>query len=204
MTQVFLVHGMGRTPRSLGLLAWRLERTGLRTSCFAYQVREQSLEQIAARFAAHVREHAIGRYAIIGHSLGNVIARLASPRLPEGFAHFVMLAPPNRPSRLARLLGEHDLTRSVFSAFTRDAGKCLASPAFYERLPVPSVPTLIFAGTSGPRTKWLPFAGAISDGIVALEETFLPGAEHHEIAAIHTFIMNEASVAKAIVKFVAR
>ena len=203
MTQIFLVHGMGRTPRSLALLAWRLERAGLSTSHFAYHVRGQPLRQIAARFAAHVREHAHGPYAIVGHSLGNVIARLASPQLPAGFAHFVMLAPPNQSPRLARLLGRNELAREIFGALTEDAGRCLANPAFYETLPVPAVPTLVFAGTAGPRAAWLPFGGAPSDGIVAVDETHLPGAEHREVDAIHTFIMNDASVTKAIVEFVA-
>lgn len=202
MTQIFLVHGMGRTPRSLALLAWRLERAGLRTSRFGYRVRGQPLDQIAARFASHVREHAMGPYAIVAHSLGNVITRLASPQLPEGFAHFVMLAPPNSSPRLARLLGQHGLARGIFGALTEDAGVRLASPAFYETLPIPRVPTLIFAGTAGPRATWLPFAGARSDGIVAVDETHLPGAEHREVDAIHTFIMNDASVTQAIVDFV--
>lgn len=203
MNQIFLVHGMGRTPRSLALLAWRLERAGLRTSRFGYRVREQPLEQIAARLAAHVTEHATGTYAIVAHSLGNVITRLASPRLPPGFAHFVMLAPPNQSPRLARLLGDSGVARGLFGALTQDAGRCLADPAFYEKLPIPAVPTLVFAGTAGPRAAWLPFAGAASDGIVAVEETRLPGAEHREVDSIHTFIMNDASVTRAIVEFVA-
>jgi pimeloyl-ACP methyl ester carboxylesterase len=202
LPQLFLIHGMGRTPRSLGLLAWRLERAGLRTSRFGYRVREHTVEQLAARFAAHVHEHATGPYAIVGHSLGNVIARLASPRLPPGLSHFVMLAPPNRPARLARLLGEHTLTRGIFGAITRDAGRRLAEPAFFEALPIPDVPTLVFAGTAGPRAPWLPFGGARSDGIVAVDETFLVGSEHREVRAIHTLIMNDTSVAKAIAEFV--
>jgi alpha-beta hydrolase superfamily lysophospholipase len=195
--RVFLIHGMGRTPRSLALLAWRLERAGMTVHSFGYRVREHELRHIAARFAAFVAEHAHGPYAIVGHSLGNVIARLASPALAPGFARFVMLAPPNRPARLATLLRD----RVVFRALTSDAGQRLADPAFYDALPVPSVPTLIFAGTAGPRASWLPHGSAASDGIVAVEETHYPGADHREVAAIHTFIMNDAEVTKAIVEF---
>ena len=195
--RVFLLHGMGRTPRSLALLAWRLERSSMTAHSFGYRVREHDLRHIAARFAAFVEEHAHGPYAIVGHSLGNVIARLASPELPPGFERFVMLAPPNRPPRLAALLRDH----AVFRALTSDAGQRLADPAFYDALPVPSVPTLIFAGTAGPRARWLPHGGAASDGVVAVDETFYPGAEHREVPAIHTFIMNGAEVTQAIVEF---
>jgi len=193
---VFLIHGMGRTPRSLASLARNLERAGLSTTRFGYQVRAQPLAEIAARFAAHVTERAAGPYAVVGHSLGNVVTRLASPRLPPGFSRFVMLAPPNRPPRLATILREQPL----FRALTGDAGQRLSDPSFYEALPVPEVPTLILAGTAGPRVG--PFRGGLTDGIVAVDETPLGEAEHRTVPAIHTFIMNDARVVRAIVDFV--
>lgn len=175
----------------------RLERAGIRTSRFGYSVLQHDLDEIARRFTAHVRERATGPYAIVGHSLGNVIARLASPQLPPGLSRLVMLAPPNQPPRLAAYFERHPLYRVL----TRDAGRRLVDAAFYDALPVPPVPTLVFAGTVGPRARWLPFGGAPSDGVVAVDETHLPGAEHREVAVIHTLIMNDVSVASAITKF---
>lgn len=197
VVQAFLVHGMGRSPHSLLLLALRLERAGIKTSRFGYSVRAHALDEIARRFTAHVRERAEGPYAIVGHSLGNVIARMASPDLPAGLARLAMLAPPNQPPRLARYFQKHPLYR----AYASDAGQRIVDPAFYAALPVPSVPTLVFAGTVGPRARWLPFGGAPSDGVVAVDETHLPGAEHREVPVIHTLIMNDARVATAITKF---
>lgn len=191
------MHGMGRSPRSFFLLAARLERAGIHTSRFGYSVLRHDLDAIAGRFAAHVRERAEGPYAIVGHSLGNVIARMASPRLPPGLTRIAMLAPPNRPPRMAAWLAAHPLYR----ALTRDAGQRLADDAFYASLPVPSVPTLVFAGTQGPRARWLPLGTVASDGVVAVDETHLPGAEHHEVTAIHTLIMNDARVAERIARF---
>lgn len=198
---VFLVHGMGRTHRSLALLALRFERGGLSTSRFGYDVRRETLAEIAARFTEHVRTRAGGApYGIVGHSLGNVIARLASPALPTGLSGLVMLAPPNRPPILATLMRD----RLLFRALARDAGQRLADPAFYEALPVPAVPTLVFAGTAGPRAHWLPFRGAASDGVVAVDETPLEGAEHRTVPALHTFIMNDARVAAEALAFLRR
>lgn len=188
---------MGRSPRSLLLLAMRLERAGIHTSRFGYSVIAHDLDEIARRFTAHVTERATGPYAIVGHSLGNVIARLASSTLPPGLTHLAMLAPPNRPPRLATYFEQHPLYKMA----TRDAGRRLADAAFYEALPVPAVPTIVFAGTVGPRARWLPFGGVPSDGVVAVDETHLPGAEHREVAAIHTLIMNDARVATEITKF---
>jgi pimeloyl-ACP methyl ester carboxylesterase len=188
---------MARSPRSLVLLALRLERAGIRTSRFGYSVIAHDLDAIVTRFVAHVRDRARGPYAIVGHSLGNVIARMALPALPPGLERLAMLAPPNQPSRLAAMFKDVP----IYRALTRDAGQKLGDRAFYDALPVPSVPTLVLAGTVGPRARWLPFAGAPSDGVVAVHETRLHGAEHREVRAIHTLIMSDASVALAIARF---
>ena len=155
------------------------------------------LDEIARRFTEHVRERATGPYAIVGHSLGNVIVRMASPNLPPGLSRLAMLAPPNRVPRVATYFERHPLYR----ALTKDAGRRLADASFYDALPVPSVPTLVFAGTAGPRSRWLPFGGVPSDGLVAVDETHLPNADHREVPVLHTLIMNDARVASAITEF---
>jgi pimeloyl-ACP methyl ester carboxylesterase len=136
-------------------------------------------------------------YAVIGHSLGNVITRLCSPQLPAGFARFVMLAPPNRSPALARAMRKSRL----FALLTGDAGKKLGDHGFFAELPVPDVPTLVIAGeTSSPL---LPFRGAASDGVVGVHETHLPGARHELVASAHTFIMNDRRATQLVLDFLA-
>ncbi len=199
--RVFLIHGMGRTQVSMALLARRLRAAGHRPSAFSYFVTRDPLERIAERLVAHVDEARADAgddegFAVIGHSLGNVITRLALPRLPA-LSRFVMLAPPNRPPVLARTFS----TNPLFRALTRDAGDKLTDEEFFRRLPLPTAPTLIVAGTRGPRARWLPFSGAASDGVLGVEETRLPGIAHVEVPAIHTFIMNDAEVARLTLRF---
>lgn len=215
--RVFLIHGMGRSKASLMMLARRLGRMGYEPSVFGYKVRKKSLEAIADDFAAHIREvlhedatenaetggdaGAFGseppRYGVIGHSLGNIITRLAAERLPPDFARFIMLAPPNRSPKLAQALKENGL----FQVLTGDAGQRLADPTFYEALPVPEVPSCILAGETGPALSWLPFDGDKGDGIVAVEETRLDNIEHRVVPALHTFIMNDRDVLMNISHF---
>lgn len=204
--RVFLIHGMGRSRASMLVLASRLKRAGHLPSSFGYLVSMRGLDEIAHRFVAHLgRVLAADKsegdepppYAVIGHSLGNVITRYASPRLPPGFCRFIMLAPPNRSPVLARALKENPL----FRALTGDAGQRLADPGFFERLPVPEVPTLVLAGDGGPRARWLPFQGAPSDGVVGVDETRLDGALHETVPAIHTFIMNHPEVTRRVLAF---
>lgn len=207
--RVFLIHGMGRTSISMWYLKWKLQRLGHRPSLFGYLVTTTSLQEIADRFAEHVckvvaadREKSTQPepYAVIGHSLGNIITRKASSRLPEGLSRFVMLAPPNRSPAMARFLKNNP----VFRAATRDAGQKLADPTFYQDLPVPEVPSLIIAGTRGPRAPWLPFQGQPNDSVVGLEETRLAGIPVLEVPAIHTYIMNRGDVFEALRTFLDR
>lgn len=198
---MFLIHGMGRTPLSLAPLARRLRAAGHFPSDFGYFVTRDPLARIAERFVAHVEEVRqengdAGGFAVVGHSLGNVITRMALPKLPD-LSRFVMLAPPNRPPVMAQSLARNP----VFRALTRDAGDKLLDEEFFARLPVPAVPTLIVAGTRGPKVRWLPLAHHASDGVVSVEETRLAGLPHLEVPAIHTFIMNDAEVARVTLRF---
>lgn len=202
VSRVFLIHGMGRSPASLAFLGLRLRAEGYLVSSFGYSVRKTPLDVIADRFRTHVAKivstDSPGEaYAIVSHSLGGIITRLASPRLPPGFGKLAMLAPPNRPPVLARQL--EDLP--IFQALTGDAGQRLADPEFYAQLPVPDVETVIFAGDAAKKIDVLPFDGAAADGIVSVEETKLPNVRHRVFPAWHTFIMNHPEVVDALLEF---
>jgi pimeloyl-ACP methyl ester carboxylesterase len=197
--QVFLIHGMGRTRASMALLERRLAGAGHEPSSFGYRVMRDDLADIAEAFRAHVARAMASKapapYAVVGHSLGNVITRLCSAELPEGFARFVMLAPPNRSPALARAMRKSRL----FALLTRDAGRKLGDREFFARLPIPDVPTLVIAGRA--EVPLLPFRGAASDGIVGVHETRLPGARHELVDAAHTFIMNDRRATRLLLEF---
>lgn len=204
--RVFLIHGMGRTSVSLALLGRRLRQAGHTTSAFGYLVSRQSLDDIADAWVSHI-ERGLGDggadegFAVVGHSLGNVITRMALPRLP-GLKRFAMLAPPNHPPAMARALERSP----VFRALTQDAGrKLLDDDAFYARLPVPTVPTLIIAGNGGPRFARSPWKGAENDGVVSVDECGLAGSnvEFAVVDAIHTLIMNQRDVTGLVQRFLA-
>lgn len=198
-----MIHGMGRSPASFAYLARKLRKSGHQVSLFGYTVRNTSLDDIADRFVTHVRtvrdaeELEVPRYAIVAHSLGSVIARMASPRLPVGFDRFAMLAPPNQAPLLARRLRDV----GVFRAMTGDAGQRLSDPEFFRTLPVPDAATIILAGDAAKQITALPFDGAPADGIVSVEETRLDAVRHRVVPAWHTFIMNHPEVVRALSAF---
>ncbi|MDY7093822.1 MAG: alpha/beta hydrolase [Acidobacteriota bacterium] len=209
--RIFLLHGMGRSIASMAYLAWRLRQIGHQPTLFGYLVMTTDLQDIADRFAQKVQQvmaeddarlpagESPPSYAVIGHSLGNVITRLASPHLVPGFSRFVMLAPPNHnPTVAGQLEGN-----KIFHFFTGDAGRKLASEDFYDQLPVPDVPSIIVAGTGGPRDPRLHLGDSANDGILTVEETRLDGIPLVEVNAIHTFLMNRTDVFELIRDFLA-
>jgi len=191
-------------------LGRRLRRAGHRPHSFGYLALAEDLQSIADRFAERVArvlaEDVAGdasddgtppRYAVIGHSLGGIITRYASPRLPDGLDRFVMLTPPNRPPAAALALGKS----SLFGFFAGDAGRKLRDPGFFATLPRPDAPTLVVAGDRGPSSPRLPFRGEPNDGVVRLSETFLPGALLVVVHGAHTFVMNRRDVWRAVRQF---
>lgn len=202
---VVLVHGMGRSPLALARLGRRLREAGHTTSFFAYGVRTSALSSIVHRFVRETRDATAGRpWGIVGHSLGNLVYRLAEAELPRLPEHAIMLAPPNRGSAVARLVSELPLAGALFGAVMGDAGRRLADPTFYTGIPVPRVPVTIFAGDRGPRLAV--FEGAPNDGLVSVEETQLAGPHvaHEVVPAIHTFIMNDPRVVRRTLEIFAR
>ena len=195
--RLLLIHGMGRTPLSLALLGRRLTQQGHSVRYFGYAAFRESFDQIVGRLAATIRATAAQHpYALIGHSLGGILARAALPTLAcRPPRHLVMLAPPNQAPLLARRLRTHLL----YQLTTRDCGGKLADQAFYATLPPPSIPTTIIAGTAGPRGRWSPFGNQPNDGVVAVEETRLgPNRKVILIPSVHTLIMNSPQVTRVI------
>lgn len=196
---ILLIHGLGRTPLSL----WRLGRTlrtdGHATHLLGYVAAVESMERIVERTVTRLTALGTGSapYAVVGHSLGNILLRLAIDRLSQAErpVHHVMLAPPNRCPRLARRIHRHWPYRVVMG----EAGQRLADPTFVDSLPAPVIPYTIIAGTGGASGWVSPFAGDPNDGVVAVEETRIRADDVViEVPRGHTFIMNDARVHQVI------
>jgi hypothetical protein len=190
---LLLVHGLWRTPLSLLLLIRQLRGWGYRTEQYGYAAVAQGYDAIVTRLIARLERLAdAGPYAVIGHSMGGVLLRSALSHVtgPQP-QHLIMLGTPNRPPRLARVLG----VRWVYRRIMGECGVNLSSSLFYSGLPVPRVPYTIVAGTAGPRGRWSPFGEEPNDGIVAVSETRIYDDDMLVLLPVtHTFMMNSARV----------
>jgi hypothetical protein len=193
-----LVHGMGRTPLSLCLLAFRLKRAGIKTYFFAYSVTFEHWNECLARLKKTIEQSpACDDFIIIGHSLGTVLTRAVLPDLARKPLACFFLAPPTQACVLARKFAPYLWYRLL----TGQMGQKLADPQFMDSLPIPDIFTKIYSG-SARIGKWLMLGTTPNDGILKVSETLLPPVAQQTVSASHTFIMNNRVVAQDIIKSV--
>ena len=105
---VVLVHGYGRTRSSLAILAWRLRRDGFGpVHAVGYRSAFGDLGAASASVAAAIEsaaaETGAGSVAVVGHSLGGVLARVAlrDPKVSSRVRTLVTIASPHLGTKVA-------------------------------------------------------------------------------------------------------
>lgn len=224
---VVVLHGLGRTQRSMAGLADFLTSEGYATWTCTYPSRRRDIESLASAIATDIRNDlgASARLVAVTHSLGGLIARAMSDRLH--FDAIVMLAPPNAGSALARVLSR----MPWFQLLLGPAAQQLAQAANQRiehgkstehrnscgtvRWPQPHCPVAVIAGTLSPSignpTSWLTSGlktfgeSAENDGTVTVNETRLPVmSEFHKVPASHTWIMDHPRARQLTLEFLHR
>ena len=144
---VVLLHGIGRTARSLRRLERSLQQAGFATLNLDYASRKKTLEVLAEDIHPRVSAFAdtcAGPIHFVTHSMGGLLARVYIARhRPARLGRVVMLGTPNGGSEVADRLKSFQLYR----AFYGPAGQQLTTDAALATLPSIDYPVGVVAGT---------------------------------------------------------
>lgn len=206
---VIVLHGLGRTRRSMkGLGRYLDKELDADVIVIGYASSRDRIEQHAEALAS-VIEHLpeVTQIDFVAHSMGNLVVRSyvqsqldASGKIDDRLHRMVMIAPPNRGSKMARRLS----WSHIFHLFSGISGRQLSThwKDVETKLAVPPFEFGIIAGGVEGKVVQNPFINRPSDLIVTLDETKLEGAsDFYVVKAAHTFIMDFKVTREAVARF---
>jgi len=205
---VYLLHGLMRTQLSMAPLAVSLRRGGWRVrNCF-YPSRSRTIEEHADRLLERIRRTSRpdeGPFHFVTHSLGGIVVRCALARceadqIPlSAPGRFVMIAPPNRGSPLARRLSGTLFWDAIFG---RRAFHQLGDESLADAWGTPPMRFGVIAGGRGDGRGWNPLLTGDDDGVVSVEDTHLPGESGHIVLrSIHAVLPWRQDCMRQVVSF---
>jgi pimeloyl-ACP methyl ester carboxylesterase len=201
---VVLLHGLGRSPRSLKRLERRLAARGFRVVNVSYPSRRSSIEELSEHLHRELARHELAKDArlhFVTHSMGGIVVRhYLKGHRPGNLGRVVMLAPPNGGSELVDRVKRIPLLRRL----ARHArGQLGTDPSGWPaRLGPVDFELGVIAGT---RT-WNPlFSWALpgrDDGMVSVERAKVDGMNDFlTVRRTHTFVMRGQDVITQTIEF---
>lgn len=203
---VVLVHGLGRSPRSLLAVRWSLWRSGYRVVSVRYPSRRVTVQEAVDEWLVPALERLVlepgSRVHFVTHSLGGILFRAWARKRPSEFplGRTVMLGPPNQGSEVLEALSRHRWVRRLLGPVVEELG------ANERSLPrqLGAVPpdTGIIMGNRAVIPFFREILGPESDGIVTVAGGWVAGqADFMVTAADHTFMMWRPQVLQAVNRF---
>ena len=201
--RVVLLHGMGRTPRSMVRMERGLRDAGFDVANLGYPSTSRGVEDLAREtlepvFAA---AGATQRVHFVTHSLGGILVRVyAAARRPPALGRVVMLAPPNEGSELADALASNVLYRAA----TGPAGQQLGtgSNSVPLRLGPVEFELGVIAGSRTLNPLFSHIVPGLDDGKVSVGRARVEGMKDFLVVpSSHTWIMNDGEVIAQTVRF---
>ncbi len=203
---VLLIHGLGRTRKSMSKLAKYFAANGYTPINFEYASTRTTIKAHAEALANVISSlDGVEEIYVVGHSMGNIVFRAylshfiddttqqgGDPRISAS----VMIAPPNHGAYIARILKP----TGVFGLVLGKSGNELASrwDEFAMNLATPMHRFAIVAG----KFNYNPLFKIDNDFIVSVDETKLAGADDFQVYnAMHATIMANKNVVESVLRF---
>lgn len=202
---VILLHGLGRTARSMQPVERMLKHEGYKVYNLNYPSTEKTIEDITQEHLAPLVEECLSENPLklhfVAHSLGNIVIRnfLKDKKVSLPVRH-VMLGPPNQGSEVVDKLGGWRL----FKWLNGKAGQQLGTDA--DSVPLNLPPVEVETGVVAGSWTINPLLSLIipgpDDGKVSLERARVEGMKDYIVVKVpHTFLMNDHRVFALIKSF---
>ena len=200
---VVLLHGLGRTDRSMRSLELRLSAAGFQVENLRYPSTEQEPEALVEGLGAQLARccSRAPRLDFVTHSLGGILLRayLASHR-PSNLGRVVMLSPPNHGSEIVDVIGDSELFEWALGPTARQLGTDDSS--LPNRLPPPDYEVGIITGDVSINPAGAALIPGANDGSVSVASARLAGmTDFLVVPHSHTFIMRADDVALQVIEF---
>ena len=194
-----LLHGLGRTHRSMARIASHLADEGYRVVNLDYPSTQASIETLSLGIVAETVQRCrsarpSARIHFVTHSLGGILVRhyLQAHRLPPG-SRVVMLSPPNQGSEIADLLKDNFLYRWIMGPAGQQLGT--GEDGVSHRLGPVEIPVGIITGDKTLEPWFSSRVPGPDDGKVSVARARL--AESTDFIVVHRshgFFMNDPEV----------
>jgi pimeloyl-ACP methyl ester carboxylesterase len=184
---VVIVPGFLATDQTSAVLARALDRSGHRVERAGLGITNGCSEVLMTRLVSRLEEHAAGadgaKLALIGHSRGGQLAKVAATRRPDLIDTLVTLGSP-----LTDQWGSHVALKLLIATFSElarrgiDVGGCGE-----ERCPFGTCSAAYTRDLVGPTADGVDFTSVFSrrDGVVQWRACLHPSARHVEVRAAH-------------------
>ena len=187
MATVVLVHGLWLHGVVMLLMKRRIERCGYRVLTYSYPTVRLDLGANAERLARFCEQSTTGKLHLVGHSMGGLVALKAARALPrDQLGRIVTLGTPYKDCyagrSVQRLPGGRTIIGKCMGQWIADLGRCQAVDF--------DLGVIAGSGRVGLGRLFAPRLPKPNDGVVAVEETRIPGMRDHVVLPVsHTLML---------------
>ena len=201
---VVLLHGMGRSPRSMRRMGKILKTHGYQVINEGYPSTEKPISELVGVLANTVDKNCSDKTKavhFVTHSLGGILVRIYLGGDPEiNLGRVVMLGPPNAGSEIADVLKNNPIYRAAVGP----AGQQLTTGSgdLPKSLGPVNFELGVIAGNVSLNPIYSSFINGESDGKVSVASARISGMSDFMVMhTSHTFMMQRKKVIKQVVNF---
>lgn len=202
---VILLHGLGRTKRSMNKLEKRLSESGYTVYNIDYPSTRHTIHKLTRDLAARFRSLELASFEkvhFVTHSMGGIVVRLylKNDRL-DNLGRVVMIAPPNQGSEVVDHMRHFFLFRLTHGPAGQQLGTMLPDSVPLS-LGAVDFELGVIAGDKSANPLFSYWLGGEDDGKVSVGRTQVEGMKDFiVVSAGHTFIMSNLRVIEEVRSF---